>query len=175
MRTWACVLLIGFGYLSFTFSEVGESGSLRFRALGVGVSRRRRARGSGAHLSSAGISAPWPRQERSPCPRPCAAEAQTKLPFHACQRRRGTTVHSAPGLLAALIDYISLYNIYVCIHAPRARTGCGCSGAERCAEPPGSGRPRGARRCTQPAAGTVSAAGRSWLNTSPEKPPFPGF
>ncbi|NWR32883.1 PDGFA factor, partial [Tachuris rubrigastra] len=33
MRTWACVLLIGFGYLSFTFSEVGESGSLRYRAV----------------------------------------------------------------------------------------------------------------------------------------------
>ncbi|NWR73442.1 PDGFA factor, partial [Centropus unirufus] len=31
MRTWACVLLIGFGYLSFTFSEVGGSGLQRSR------------------------------------------------------------------------------------------------------------------------------------------------
>ncbi|NXF43826.1 PDGFA factor, partial [Oceanites oceanicus] len=35
MRTWACVLLIGFGYLSFTFSEVGESGFLRSRSPGL--------------------------------------------------------------------------------------------------------------------------------------------
>ncbi|NWV09002.1 PDGFA factor, partial [Ptilonorhynchus violaceus] len=34
MRTWACVLLIGFGYLSFTFCEVGESGFLRCRSPG---------------------------------------------------------------------------------------------------------------------------------------------
>ncbi|NWU78913.1 PDGFA factor, partial [Onychorhynchus coronatus] len=39
MRTWACVLLIGFGYLSFTFSEVGESGSLRSQSPGHGRSR----------------------------------------------------------------------------------------------------------------------------------------
>ncbi|NXL94739.1 PDGFA factor, partial [Alectura lathami] len=30
MRTWACVLLIGFGYLSFTFCEVGVSASPRY-------------------------------------------------------------------------------------------------------------------------------------------------
>uniref|UniRef100_A0A8B9QI84 Platelet-derived growth factor subunit A n=1 Tax=Apteryx owenii TaxID=8824 RepID=A0A8B9QI84_APTOW len=29
MRTWACVLLIGFGYLSCTFCEVGETGCPR--------------------------------------------------------------------------------------------------------------------------------------------------
>ncbi|NWS71389.1 PDGFA factor, partial [Crotophaga sulcirostris] len=34
MRTWACVLLIGFGYLSFTFSEVGGSGFQRSRCPG---------------------------------------------------------------------------------------------------------------------------------------------
>lgn len=115
MRTWACVLLIGFGYLSFTFSEVGESGFLRSRSPGDAAAGGRgepAAEGTGeraAHLGSAGISAPWPRRERPPCPSPCAAEAESKLPFHACQRRRGMTVHSAPGLLAALKNYIYIY------------------------------------------------------------------
>ncbi|NXE25727.1 PDGFA factor, partial [Ardeotis kori] len=40
MRTWACVLLIGFGYLSFTSSEVGASGFPLSRSPGVGVGRR---------------------------------------------------------------------------------------------------------------------------------------
>lgn len=61
------------------------------------------------------------------------------------------------------------------IHAPRVQKGCGYLQTERSAEPPGSGRPRGARRCTQPAAGTVSAAGRSWLDPPALKRPSPVF
>ncbi|NWH33069.1 PDGFA factor, partial [Chloropsis hardwickii] len=55
MRTWACVLLIGFGYLSFTFCEVGESGFLRCQspghaaAGGRGEPRRRRLAHSEIH------------------------------------------------------------------------------------------------------------------------------
>lgn len=159
MRTWACVLLIGFGYLSFTFCEVGESGSLRARGSpGDTAAGARGEAGVGGGQGGAAGCAPGrgaPRASPRPAPAPTPAPASALAPASAPASARapaqlrpkaschfphangevGMTVHSAPEPPAAPKNPNNLH-IYACMDviysvSPAVQAGCGYLQTER--------------------------------------------